>query len=718
MGAHERRRGAPRSPGLTRRRLAAASVLGLTLLWISLGVRELEPAREFGVLDHPFGPTLVEGRWAVAPPGLARLTRYPAAEELPLPEAGELDLTDDRGVRYGFRGWVTVRTRPDRWRELHEAAAGRGLAGVLVDAIGEAATRLDPVLARGLGADALAGVIEAPLTTTLAARGVDLRRLDLDAIDRLRAEGPGEDPGSKVLVLGLDGADWEILNPLLAAGRMPNLKRLVDTGVSAKLLTISPMLSPVIWTTIATGVEPSRHGILDFLVRDANRQPVTSVQRTAATVWQILGRAGIDCGVVGWWATWPADPMRGYLVADRLAYQLFDYRSDPDDADGKTWPPELYDVVRPRIVPPESIPWSRVEPYLSGERHDPGQFDDDETGLLEEFRTLLASGDTYVGVADALRRERTPRFEAVYLEGTDTIGHLFMRFRPPRLPGVSQPAFEAFREVVDRYYEAADADIGRLLADRGEDWTVMVVSDHGFASDATRPQSTDSRIGHGAAASWHRRFGVFVITGRHVSDPRRIDEASVYDVAPTILALFGQPIPSSWPGRVLTEALDPGFLSRQPVRFRAEDPPRRSAEGALLASGAGDQVSDELLKKLESLGYVSGGGTASESVTARNNAGVALMAEGKFTDAEREFRADWNSFRGKRCCASIWDSRFDGRVGMPTPRSSSRSRSTRRTRPGSRGCSLRRSRSTPVNSSARKPTSGRSSNGNRTHRKS
>jgi len=221
----------------------------------------------------------------------------------------------------------------------------------------------------------------------------------------------------------------------------------------------------------------------------------------------------------------------------------------------------------------------------------------------------------------------------VYFEGTDTIGHLFMPYRPPRLPPIPESRFRSFDQMVDRYYETADAMVGKLLEGR-EDWTVLVVSDHGFASDATRPLTTDSRIGHGAAADWHRRFGILVLSGPGVRKGIRLDEASVNDIAPTILALFGQPVPRSWPGRVLGAALDPGFLASHPVTFRTTDPKR---SGAAPATGGSDEEAEELRAKLESLGYVGPAGSG-RSMTTSNNRGVALLAQGKYEDAAVAFR--------------------------------------------------------------------------------
>jgi tetratricopeptide (TPR) repeat protein len=500
-----------------------------------------------------------------------------------------------------------------------------------------------PGAERGPVTVTLARDIERRLGDALVARGIDLRRMDLDAFDFLTVREGEVDTGltteTKLLVVGWDGGDWEIIDKLFAQGKLPNLKRLVDDGVRAKLLTISPMLSPVIWTSMATGVEPSRHGIIDFVVEDptdGTRQPVTSAQRQAPTVWEMLSRAGIESGVVGWWATWPADPVRGYLVSDRIAYQLFGFEADPENSQGKTWPPELYEQIRPSIVPPDSVGWDQVLPYLEGERTEEGRFSAEERESLDQFKTLLASGESYLNIATELSERFNPRLEVVYFEGTDTSAHLFMPFRKPSLPGVDPAAIASFHAVVDRYYETADRYLGELLANKDDTWSVMVVSDHGFATDATRPRSTDSRIGHGAAADWHRRFGMLVLSGAHVRPDARIDETSIYDVAPTILAMFGQAVPRSWPGRVLGQALEEDFLERYPVRYRHDDPERVDPGHA----GLLDPAAEDLLRKLQSLGYIStAGGQAGESMTAHNNAGVAMLSEGNYEEAAEEFRA-------------------------------------------------------------------------------
>jgi Flp pilus assembly protein TadD len=253
-----------------------------------------------------------------------------------------------------------------------------------------------------------------------------------------------------------------------------------------------------------------------------------------------------------------------------------------------------------------------------------------------DFRTLLASGETYLATRSDAERRFEPQFEAVYFEGTDTVGHLFMPYRTPLRTGVNEQRYASFRSMVDRYYETADSYLGKLLQGRGDDWTVLVLSDHGFASDAARPLTTDSRIGHGPAADWHRKFGVLVASGKHVRPGAKIEETSVYDIAPTILALYGQPVPAKWPGRILGDLLDPALSATHAVRFRQDEPSR--TEIAEEGGPPVDPAAAELREKLTTLGYIGSGDATQVSVSAHNNTGVALMAEGKLDEAVERFR--------------------------------------------------------------------------------
>jgi len=121
------------------------------------------------------------------------------------------------------------------------------------------------------------------------------------------------EPG-RLLLLGADAATWEVLDGLIAAGRTPDWGELARRGVRGELATFKPTSSPLIWTSIATGKTPAEHGIVDFVRRlpgSDERRPYSSGQRTAAAVWDIFARHGRSAVQVKWWASWPAEPLKG-----------------------------------------------------------------------------------------------------------------------------------------------------------------------------------------------------------------------------------------------------------------------------------------------------------------------------------------------------------------------------------------------------------------------
>jgi tetratricopeptide (TPR) repeat protein len=413
------------------------------------------------------------------------------------------------------------------------------------------------------------------------------------------------------------------------------------------LRTVQPILSPVVWTSAATGKTPDKHGIFDFLATapDGSPVPVTRTLWRARPVWDVLGDAGVEVAVTAWWATWPAEPVRGFLATDRIAYQLFDEVIDPDDdsAVGKTWPPGLWDDVRDRIVRPADVPDADLERYVDTSALDP---DDDDRERLESLRTIVASTRTYEAIATDLLERRPSGFHAVYHEATDTVAHLFMPYHPPPARGVDARRAVAFAGAVDAAYREADAMLGRLLARIDDGWNVVVLSDHGFKHGDNRP-ATESRTDRAAAADWHDRFGILVLHGPGVVPGTRIEDASILDVAPTLLALYGLPVPGDLDGRVLREALDRAALADPAVADIATfELPGEDGGGVAIAS----EADAAMIERLRSLGYIGGGGDAAtgpdgtasyaqEGARALQNQGIALLARGDREGAMKAFRA-------------------------------------------------------------------------------
>jgi Tfp pilus assembly protein PilF len=643
---------------IRRRRAPIGAGLLLLAVWIGSGIHRIDPEDGAPVLDSPLGflsPRPLEPGWRLAPPGLLRITLYPVRSATYAFRAGSArrPLVSREGIEVAASGTIHYRVDPDRLLEVHRALGPRferdAVAVWVLDGLRAAVGSSSYSDISGARTVDLSRTLGATLADRFRAAGLVLLSCDVGDL-RIRAGEAGaaserRATGQKVLLIGLDGADWNVLDPLFQAGRLPNLARLAREGVRGRLRSITPMLSPVIWTSVATGVVPGRHGIIDFLAtgaRDGERVPVTSGLRKVKAIWNILSERGITVGVVGWWATYPAERVNGFIVSDRVAYQLFGARVAADQPrEGKVFPPDADGLVVSLTVAPETIGANDVSRYVRLPA-DPASLPADQNKLIDDFKTLLAAGDTYARIGVALQERYRPDFHAFYLEGTDTVAHLFMRYTPPLLPGVDPEAAQRFGRAVDEYYRHADELVGQALQAAGPGTAVIVCSDHGFRTGENRPL-TDPRIGYGQAADWHRKFGVVILHGPPFRKGKELEEASVLDLTPTILALFGLPVAEDMDGRPITDAFDPGFLAAHPISYvptyEGEVVARSGGEGE--ASGgpaAGERTADpqgdrELKEKLQSLGYL-----RQDTANSHNNRGMVLMGQAKYDEAIGEFK--------------------------------------------------------------------------------
>src|SRR3989441_1488074 len=636
--------------------------LGLLLVavWLLSGITRTDQQGGPAVLDSPvhiLRPRVLGAGWHLAPRGLLRISRYPLEPVTLSFRAGGRDrlaLVTHEGIEITASGTIRYRLDPQRVLEVHravgpiyESVIERWVQDALRTAIGAA----DYADISGARIEDLRSTLGQTVAERFRMAGLELLSFDVGSV-RIRSSlvSEGEPQrratGTRALLIGLDGADWNIIDPLIEAGRLPNLARLARSGVRGRLHSITPMLSPVIWTSIATGVQPSRHGIIDFLAttgRDGERVPVTSSLRRTKAIWNMLSENGLSVGVAGWWASFPAEKVHGFIVSDRVAYQLFGASVAHDQArEGKVYPAELGDLVASLTVARETIGMAEVARYVRLPP-DPASLPSEQNRLIDDLKTLLAAGDTYTTISLALRARFHPDFQAVYLEGTDTVAHLFMRYAPPLMPGVAREDAQRFGRAVDEYYRHADDLVGRLVEAAGPQTAVIVCSDHGFRTGENRPL-TDSRIGYGQAADWHRKYGIIVLAGPPFRKGHEVSEASVLDITPTVLALLGLPVGEDMEGRPILDAFEPSFLASHPVRYV------RTYETSALASSAGatgdgsaarskadpdrldPQGDQELKEKLQSLGYL-----RQDTANSHNNRGMLLLGQGNFDDAIAEF---------------------------------------------------------------------------------
>jgi predicted AlkP superfamily phosphohydrolase/phosphomutase/Flp pilus assembly protein TadD len=357
----------------------------------------------------------------------------------------------------------------------------------------------------------------------------------------------------KVLLVGWDAADWKVMRPLIDAGRMPSVRRLMENGAAGQIATLHPALSPMLWTSIATGKRPFKHGIHGFTEPTPDGrgvQPVTNLSRTSKALWNILNQNGLESFVIGWWPSHPAEPIRGLMLSDQYSRAVGPLEQEWPLAREAVYPPELATRLAGLRVHPESLSPEVVERFIPRAR----EIDQEKDSRLGMCMRTMAECMSIHSAALWAMKNRTWDFCAVYFDSIDHFCHLFMRYHPPRQAWIGRRDFELYQNVVAMAYQFHDEMLGALIASAGADTTVALVSDHGFHPDHLRP-SAIPRIPAGPAIE-HRDLGVFVIGGPDIHKGEVIRGASVLDIAPTLLALFGLPAGEDMDGKLLSQAFE------------------------------------------------------------------------------------------------------------------------------------------------------------------
>ncbi|MGA2052310.1 MAG: alkaline phosphatase family protein, partial [Opitutales bacterium] len=404
----------------------------------------------------------------------------------------------------------------------------------------------------------------------------------------------------KVLHVGWDAADWKVIRALMKDGKMPNVARLLAEGAHGNLATLWPVLSPMLWTSIATGQRPYKHGIHGFTEPAPDGQsirPITILSRKVKAVWNILNQNGLRTNVVGWWPSNPAEPLNGVMISDHYI------RADVES--GKPWP------VRPGQVHParltENLQPLRLHPADLGEEHllpfipNAATIDQKKDQRLYSLAKIIAECTNIQAAVTYLLQHEPADYTAVYFDAIDHFGHAFMRYHPPRLKWVDEKDFEMYKDVVESGYRYHDLMLGVLLDMVGPRCTVILMSDHGFHSDHLRPASLPNEPA--GPAEEHRRYGILAIRGPRIKAGESITGASLLDIAPTVLHLFGLPTGRDMDGRVLVEAFteprEPAFVPTW-ENVRGPHPDGRHPPETVLNAGDSRAALDQLV----ALGYI------------------------------------------------------------------------------------------------------------------
>jgi tetratricopeptide (TPR) repeat protein len=356
----------------------------------------------------------------------------------------------------------------------------------------------------------------------------------------------------KLLLVGWDAADWKVITPLLDAGQLPCLERLINHGVMGNLTTLTPVLSPMLWTSVATGKRADKHGILGFVEPDPHTgtlRPVVSTSRRVKALWNILSQEGLHSHAVAWFASHAAEPINGVCVSNLYPHAVAAHGEPWPLKPGTVHPPRLEQTLARLRVHPGDLLGAHLLPFVPKA----AQIDQDQDHRLLTLAGILAECATVHAAATWILEHEPWDFLAVYYDGIDHAGHGFMAYYPPRMEQVSEKDFELYKDVVPGMYRFHDMMLERLLELAGPGTTVLLVSDHGFHSDHLRPKGP-SRFKPETPAEWHRPLGILCMAGPHIKRDELIHGASLLDITPTVLTLFGLPVGDDMEGRVLLEA--------------------------------------------------------------------------------------------------------------------------------------------------------------------
>ena len=250
----------------------------------------------------------------------------------------------------------------------------------------------------------------------------------------------------RVVLVGVDGASWSLIDPLLRAGKLPNLAALIARGVSAELETVEPVISPVVWTSIATGQPPEVHGVHDFF---ADARTIA-----APSIFERLAVQGLRVGTYEWLVTWPPRSLPGgFVIPDWL-------RRDP------------------RLAPPDVFARAGVDDYRYSIR-----------GVVSRggfhkvaFRELAQKAAHWNALARAFELEAG----AVSFYAIDALSHRFWADSfPDDFDDDEAPAVEpGYAGVIQAAYAGFDRALGEIVTALPKESAVIVASDHGFEARA------------------------------------------------------------------------------------------------------------------------------------------------------------------------------------------------------------------------------------------
>ncbi len=404
----------------------------------------------------------------------------------------------------------------------------------------------------------------------------------------------------KVLVVGIDGMDPSLVDSYLSQGHLPNLQKVISHGLIKYIPTELDLISPVIWTSIATGVPPKVHGIEDFVMQG---KPVNSSSRKVPAFWNILNYNKIKAATLGWWATWPAEKEGGIIIGDRVHWR---------DRKEKIYPPDIIDTDKYTVDRYKgNLEFlSRFTSYPYEPNFQNKFSENDENYILNKLisERLIKNyciDKIYTDIAKEITTKNKIEVMSVYFLGIDYVSHAFWQYMDPnpfREDGITvqKKNIDRLGKIIPEYYKHIDELLGELLNICDENTLIFILSDHGFGPDPNVVHDTKSL----GLSGNHRNEAVFIVSGKDVQAPDDKQTATTtprqFDFLPTLLFALNLPIAKDLTGRPLTEYFTNEFSKAHGIK------PIPTYTNIYRSTAAPPPLGDDakVIKDLKGLGYV------------------------------------------------------------------------------------------------------------------
>jgi predicted AlkP superfamily phosphohydrolase/phosphomutase len=367
----------------------------------------------------------------------------------------------------------------------------------------------------------------------------------------------------RVIVFGVNGMEWDIIRPLLLRGEMPNLSRVISRGVYGKLRTVPSPNCPKVYSAVATSTPPEQNGITGFVV---GGQTANTNMLKEEPLWSILSKSGVTVGMANVPATFPVMPVNGYMISGMLT-------RGKNCEDGVLCSPKLSEVSGDAVYPKAMV--SEIEKNVGDIPIDCARMPsaDQIKGHEEQVVT------EWLDNVDRIRAQQAKLFEyllnnhptdfAMMVQSCeDRVGHWLYPIQPYNVgynPKVAAVRVNAFPDQ----YRALDKVLGKVLAHVDDNTYFFMISDHGIKPLREFEEDPHMHMDHGGTTPVIAKHdfadgddvpGAFIAMGPGINHDKRLlgFQATVFDIAPTILRIYGIEQPKQMQGHVLTEIFESG----------------------------------------------------------------------------------------------------------------------------------------------------------------